>query len=180
MFFRHNYLIQDAIWVRPKDCFSNFKVPMMVLKVFIDTEFTDFVNPQLISLGMAASTGEEFYAEVPYVFDDCSDFVLDIVIPLLGRYPDSICSTSELPIRLSAWLNEIKIGHDSVEICCDSQTDWNLFIKASGYQVPRWCTQRMIGSNINELVYQMFYKERNLPEHHALYDARANRSAYIE
>jgi len=33
--------------------------------IFIDTEFTNFSNPQLISIGLAASTGEEFYAEVP-------------------------------------------------------------------------------------------------------------------
>jgi hypothetical protein len=37
----------------------------MPLKVFIDTEFTDFIDPYLISIGLVAATGDEFYAEVP-------------------------------------------------------------------------------------------------------------------
>lgn len=36
------------------------------MNVFIDTEFTNFLNPHLISLGMASEYGEDFYAEVPY------------------------------------------------------------------------------------------------------------------
>lgn len=28
--------------------------------VFLDTEFTDFLDPRLISIGMIAYTGEEF------------------------------------------------------------------------------------------------------------------------
>lgn len=38
----------------------------MALKVFIDTEFTDFLDPRLISLGLAAESGEGSYGEVPY------------------------------------------------------------------------------------------------------------------
>jgi len=38
---------------------------MMPLKVFIDTEFTDFLDPQLISIGLVAQSGEKFYAELP-------------------------------------------------------------------------------------------------------------------
>ena len=34
--------------------------------VFIDTEFTNFHNPKLISIGLASETGETFYAEIPY------------------------------------------------------------------------------------------------------------------
>lgn len=38
----------------------------MAFNVFIDTEFTDFLDPQLISIGLVAESGEEFYAELPY------------------------------------------------------------------------------------------------------------------
>jgi hypothetical protein len=31
------------------------------LRVFIDTEFTDFFDPDLVSLGMAADSGGKFY-----------------------------------------------------------------------------------------------------------------------
>jgi hypothetical protein len=63
----------------------------MPLKIFLDTEFTDFIDTHLISLGMAAESGEEFYAEVPYPSEACSDFVREAVIPLLGRIPDAAC-----------------------------------------------------------------------------------------
>jgi hypothetical protein len=61
----------------------------MALKVFVDTEFTDFINTHLISIGMTAESMEEFYAEVPYPENACSAFVHEAVIPLLGRVPNS-------------------------------------------------------------------------------------------
>jgi hypothetical protein len=36
-----------------------------IINVYLDTEFTDLMNPILRSIGMIADTGEEFYAEVP-------------------------------------------------------------------------------------------------------------------
>jgi hypothetical protein len=54
--------------------------------VFLDTEFTDFVRPELISIALVAEDGREFYAErTDYRHDDCSDFVRETVLPLLGR-----------------------------------------------------------------------------------------------
>ena len=32
--------------------------------VFLDTEFTDLLNPELLSLGLATLDGREFYAEL--------------------------------------------------------------------------------------------------------------------
>lgn len=46
----------------------------MGLNVFIDTEFTDLLDPQLISIGLVAESGEEFYAELPYEVRACSVF----------------------------------------------------------------------------------------------------------
>ena len=41
--------------------------------VFLDTEFTDLLNPELLSLGLATLDGREFYAErTDYNQDDCS------------------------------------------------------------------------------------------------------------
>lgn len=36
------------------------------LKIFVDTEFSNFIEPQLISIGLVAESGEELYAELPY------------------------------------------------------------------------------------------------------------------
>lgn len=150
----------------------------MSLKVFVDTEFTNFIDPHLISIGLVAASGEEFYAEVPYPLGNCSQFVREVVIPLLGRVPDAFCRADELYLRITNWLEIIRPSEDDVDICFDYQTDWDLFNVALEGRVPMWCRPCMVRRNINELLRYNFHKKTNLPEHHALYDARANRYAY--
>lgn len=152
----------------------------MPLKVFIDTEFTDFAHPHLISLGMAAESGEVSYVEVPYPDKECSDFVRESVIPLLGRIPNSTCSNEELRNTIITWLNIVRNRDEDVEICVDYQTDWDLFVNALDYRVPPWCHMRMVATCINELLRYEFHDKNQLPEHHALYDAMANRYAFRE
>lgn len=152
----------------------------MNLKVFVDTEFTNFIDTHLISIGMAASSGEEFYAEVPYPSNSCSEFVRETVIPLLGQVPGSFCTIDDLYLKITNWLNIIRAREENVEICFDYQTDWDLFSLALDGRVPSWCQPRLIGRNINELLRYRFHKDNNLPEHHALYDAQANRYAFRE
>jgi hypothetical protein len=152
----------------------------MPLKVFLDTEFTDFIDPHLISMGMAAESGEKFYAEVPYPDKECSAFVREAVIPLLGRLPNAACSLDDLGTKIIAWLETIKPVDEEVQICVDYQTDWDLFVDVLDYRVPPWCRQRMIAQNISEDLCYEFHKKNKLPEHHALYDALANRYAFRE
>ena len=59
--------------------------------IFLDTEFTSFESPELISIGLAASSGEDFYAEVPFAVASASPFVCDVVIPLLDKDPHTCC-----------------------------------------------------------------------------------------
>lgn len=148
------------------------------MKIFLDTEFTDFIDPRLISIGLAASSGEEFYAEVPYPLDLCSDFVKEIVIPLLGKNPEAVCTVYELSNRLITWLELIKPSNDKLDICFDFQTDWQLFSKVLNDTVPDWCQPRLIGREINALMRYDFHKRNQLPQHHALYDARGIRYAF--
>lgn len=148
------------------------------MKIFLDTEFTDFIDPQLISIGIAASNGEEFYAELPYSIDLCSTFVKEVVIPLLGKNPDAFCTAHELPVRLITWLNLIKSSNQKLDICFDFQTDWDLFIKALGEDVPNWCQPRLIGREINAMLRYDFHKKNQLPQHHALNDAKGIRYAF--
>ena len=78
--------------------------------LFVDTEFTDFYDPHLVSIGLAAATGETFYAEVPYRRDQCSDFVKEVVIHLLGANPvTDLCDADELRARLRTWLSIVKV-----------------------------------------------------------------------
>ncbi|MFL9927157.1 3'-5' exoribonuclease [Herbaspirillum lusitanum] len=152
----------------------------MSLKVFVDTEFTNFVDTHLISIGMAAASGEEFYAEVPYPLDNCSEFVREVVIPLLGRVPNAFCPIDDLYMKITSWLKIIRPHDEDVDICFDYQTDWDLFSVALDGRVPAWCRPCMVSRNINELLRYEFHKKNKLPEHHALYDAQANRYAYRE
>ncbi len=152
----------------------------MALNVFIDTEFTDFVDPQLISIGLAASSGEVLYAEVPYSEDKCSAFVRNIVLALLGRVPGAECSAAQVGQKMIDWLEGVR-KDQAVQLCFDFQTDWDLFVRAVGRTVPAWCAPRLISArNINELRRYAFHKKNNFPEHHALYDAMASRYAFRE
>lgn len=76
--------------------------------VFLDTEFTDFVRPDLISLALVSEDGPKFYAErADYRREYCSDFVRETVLPVLGRVPDAACSRPELTERLHAWFERL-------------------------------------------------------------------------
>lgn len=58
---------------------------MITTFLFVDTEFTSLEHPELVSLGVAASDGREFYAErSDFPRGRCSAFVVSEVLPKLG------------------------------------------------------------------------------------------------
>ncbi len=127
---------------------------------------------------MVAETGEEFYAEIPFPYNVCSGFVREVVIPLLNKLPLAYCPRVELGMRIISWIKLVKRRDEDVEICFDFQTDWDLFAASLDNRIPPWCKARNVGSNISELLRYEYHKKNNLPEHHALYDAQANRYAF--
>ncbi len=48
------------------------------MRVFLDTEYTNISQPALISIGLVADDGREFYAELTdgWLACDCSPFVV--------------------------------------------------------------------------------------------------------
>lgn len=148
------------------------------MKVFLDTEFTDFSELHLISLGMASEYGEDFYVEVPYPDHACSTFAREVVLPLLGKVSHSYASLTNLRHEIIKWLEIVRRDKEDVFICVDSPTDWNLFCAAMDERVPSWCIYKLMETEIVELMLYDFFKKSGLPEHHALYDAQANRHAY--
>lgn len=152
----------------------------MSFNVFIDTEFTDFLDPQLISIGLVAQSGEEFYAELPYQVRECSEFVKAAVLPLLGYAPHAEMSKDDLYLHMTNWLRLVRPKDQEVFICYDYQTDWDLFYDVLDGRVPPWCKRRIVADRINELLRYEFHEKNNLPEHHALNDALANRYAFRE
>ncbi|MFI4939763.1 MAG: hypothetical protein ACHP7O_05405 [Burkholderiales bacterium] len=76
--------------------------------IFIDTEFTDFIQIDLISIALVAEDGREFYAErIDYFQEDCNQFVRETVMPLLGRVSGARCMRAELTYRLREWFKAL-------------------------------------------------------------------------
>ena len=146
--------------------------------LFIDTEFTDLLSPVLISIGIVAQTGPEFYAEIPFVSDECTAFVRETVLPLLGKEPNAACTKFELRSRILSWIEIIRPPGEEIVICADNQIDIDLLSDALDYRPPGWMEFRLIGQYVDQSLINRFFAEEGLSRHHALSDARANRYAY--
>lgn len=153
------------------------------LVVFLDCEFTDFIQIDLISIGLVCEDGREFYAErTDFRRDDCSDFVQVAVLPLLGSDPKVRISRCELTLNLRAWLSSLP----EFTIACDSNHDRDLFADALDYQP----VDNLVGwINLNALpaeqakVFQSelarYHSQADCPWHHALHDSRAHLAGWL-
>lgn len=150
-----------------------------MLKIFIDTEFTCFERPQLISFGAAADNGETFYAELPFDYFRCSEFVHQHVIPLLNR-EKYLVSPPIFRTSFLDWLAAQRPGKRDIEICFDYEGDLKLLKQSLGGSLPQWCKPRHVYQNINKMFLWSFFVNHNLRAHHALNDAMANRAAFRE
>lgn len=168
------------------------------LNVFFDTEFTRFRDmehePKLISIGLVADDAgnpalqddREFYAELTdtYQQSDCSQFVLDVVLPLLdGR---NRLQEAHLASQLKAWIEGL--GADEVILRCDAPSyDWPFV--ASLFQSYGWpanlsrkCGTVYFDSDRQQRRYReglaTFWKDNQARMHHALVDARSMQFAW--
>ena len=97
------------------------------LLVFLDTEFTQFLHIDLISLALVPERGEPFYAERnDFRMEDCSDFVRAVVLPKLGL-PDQRLTKSQLAHALHGWFQAVA---EPVEVVYDYFSDWELLADA--------------------------------------------------
>lgn len=127
----------------------------MTTRIFIDTEFTNFIDMSRISLAMVAETGEEEYIEVDFDAKECSDFVREASLPQLGRDPNAYCARPDLRGRILNWLSLVRHAGPGVEIAFDYATDWNLFVDALDDNVPGWCTGVNVAYRLNNLFCSM-------------------------
>lgn len=154
---------------------------MPVIRVFLDTEFTSFDKPKLISLGMVAETGQEIYAELSDGWQnlECSEFTSTDVLPQLTRQPEAQTKRTELKVRLQQWLLQLAPPPVCVKVIFDADTDWRLLFEACGNLntanldvQPEWL--EMPGSAMqlrcNDLLEAYFGTHG--PRHNALVDAR--------
>ena len=147
------------------------------MNIFIDTEFTDPVDLDLISIGLVTEFGQTFYAE-RNDYDEalCNDFVRDTVIPLLGAPGAAVRSRADLKVEVIAWLAQFE--QDRPVICYDFMGDWALLWDLCDKQTPKWLAMRNVRDSIDKIALENFFSATGLARHHALNDARGNAAAY--
>lgn len=143
-------------------------------RIYIDTEFSGFGTFDLISLGCVSDCGRAFYAEIDTIhIDRCSDFVLDVVLPLLSHDPMLKCGTQEMCRRLRSYLAQFG---GPLEIRYDFKGDWLLFrrvLEANGQNLPHNMRKRnVLGGCAQHQDMQALFDANGWPQHHALNDAR--------
>lgn len=156
------------------------------MRVFLDTEFTDFANPRLISFGLVAEDGREFYAELAdgWASEHCVAFVSEVVLPLLDRNSGTILIREEAGAKAIAWLRTLG---SSVSIVSDTGVDWRLLsvllwphpsddlnIEGGLLSWPAFAMATRCEKHIEELL------SGDTRRHHALVDARALRQAVLQ
>lgn len=151
--------------------------------IFLDTEFTDFIDCELISIGMVSEDGQHlFYAErSDYRRDWESEFVKGAVLPHLGKHPEAICTREELQARLWAWFATLP---SYVQVACDSRHDQDLLWDAFGEGLPanrslrRYELAHLLNSKSFHAAVCDFQAKQG-GWHHALHDAQAHRAGWL-
>lgn len=149
--------------------------------VFLDTEYTDPLQIDLISIGMVSEDGKHvFYCERSD-FDDslCNGFVRTAVLPLLEKA--ELADRAGLRQRLIAWFAQLP---RSATIGCDSFTDYELLLDALDGGKPAnlsgWHDLRpLIDSTVFHAAVCCYHDAPGHPWHHALHDAQAHRMGWL-
>jgi hypothetical protein len=151
-----------------------------MMRLFIDTEFTDLIDAELISIGIVSEDGREFYAERSDVdLSRCGDFARVAVVPQLGREPALVGTEPEISTALLRWL--IQFG--PVEVCFDYATNFEWFFylvrNSETLELPGSIKWRNIRGDLAAADIEQYWRENGRQAHHALHDAKANRSAFL-
>lgn len=139
--------------------------------IFLDSEFTSLVGPELISIGAVATDSTAFYAELRgWSPERSSDFVRQVVMPLLDGDAVAHDVASE---AFSAWLDE-RSGRAPTTIISDSGYDrWALTELLGREDLPPGVEWKRVAVAYEEL--DITTQALSLRRHHALDDARALR-----
>ncbi len=165
------------------------------VRAFVDTEFSDFKNPSLISIGMvAAETEDSLYI----VLDSCdpsafSYFVLETVLPLLDLHEPEVLSRDQAARRILEFLDRLRDDNRDIPILLtsDSEVDIRLISALIGEEEGITLAVRNITGCIaqNEIPAQevdlffihqesFFQGEYEAERHHALVDAKSLKYAW--
>ncbi len=178
---------------------------MKCIRIFFDTEFTDFTNMDMISIGMVAETGEEFYKEnLDFIQVWSSQWVKDNIYPLLNHAKYG-AKRFQIAMALDEFIESLDC--DEVEFCADYQGDLNILqnlLESCQFKKPYKLVnfKNKIYFAVDEFVKQMggsdttyhnivaatvksfekhfleYFVRTGEIQHHALSDAKANLLAF--
>lgn len=174
-----------------------------ILRLHLDTEFTDFAKPDLISIGLAASSELTFYAEnLDFDRGLSSAWVVQNIYPLLDHAKHGM-KRSTMVARLWEWLDNLDA--DKFVIMVDYPTDWLLFKQHGLAEHPKFSHVEFIFDNIAKFARQAlaegmaidevvavynrgvatfqkaledYFSDPSIVRHNALHDAIGNMKAY--
>ncbi|MEI7291785.1 hypothetical protein WCQ02_06515 [Paraburkholderia tropica] len=142
------------------------------MRVFVDTEFTDFIDCDLISIALVTDDDHEFYGErIDFDYLACNAFVREAVLPQLGRYPDRTFTREGLRSALIEWMGQF----DGGTFCIDFRTDWDLLVDALNGVPDGWGIE-LVWDQADKARLELYFRKFG-GRHHALHDARALRYA---
>ena len=158
--------------------------PIGSMLVFFDTEFSGLSSePRLLSIGLAADSGDELYIEFAdgWVEENCSRWVLEHVVPMLGN-GERLTRLAAVD-RILSWLSSFAASPILI-----GETDWDTalvieLLAAGGGNNDRFQIKELEFSGkaqvekFNEARQHYFNSEHASP-HHALVDARAIKYAW--
>lgn len=140
------------------------------LLLFVDTEFTDFKEMDLISIGIVSIQNHKFYAENSNFRKDwCSEFVKEIIIPKLEGKKSKL-SHDKIQKKIQKWISNILKKYKKVTFIYDYSGDWILLEKLL-IEFKEMEKINKIKVNLDEKINE-YFKEENSNEHHALTDAK--------
>jgi 3' exoribonuclease, RNase T-like len=165
--------------------------------LFCDTEFTDFKNTELMSIGIVTEDGQhEFYREVQHIADFRSDFVNQVVVPLMNhdfKHPDVVA------LDLKDWIDALP--YPDITFIVDYVGDYTLMDQLFMKQRPQKKmyaqmmnqgflhmlhsrgihTQEQLNKGFKSLTNEIeTYFKIDPRQHHALVDAKANRHGWLK
>lgn len=156
------------------------------MKIFFDTEFTGLTqSTRLISIGMMAQDGREFYAELEskyYRQDLVNDWIRENVIVNL------LHMNIVTPHQLADQIKEFLEPYEQIEMWSDCLSyDWVLFCQIFGgafevpqniYYIPFDLSTLMKVKGIDPDVNREYFAGITGSKHNSLHDARVIKACY--
>lgn len=152
--------------------------------VFLDTEFTSLDVPaELLSVALVTEDPEHrlYLERTDFLVENCSQFVVDEVLPLFGRIPNAQAHYDEIGPRTWRWLDALGT---SVRLVSDSAIDAQLLLPMLPKPLPTRLRAKPL--LIGDLIQRPEFADAEAHSfsatggwrHHALHDAWALKAGY--